>query len=214
MEIKFSKYPKINTLFNRDENHKIILGDYVCPEYALIKHWTIEEKIDGTNIRIHFDGDQVLFGGRTDKAEIQPHLLRYLQSIFTVDKFIENFDEVKNITLFGEGYGHKIQEPMGKAYAGKDVGFCLFDVKIGHWWIERDQCKKIADKFGVSMPPVIEIEVNVDLVIDHVSSGFITKFCTSSDAVEAEGIIARTFPILLDRSGERIMWKLKCRDFK
>ena len=29
-----------------------------------------------------------------------------------------------------------------------------------------------------------------------------------------EGIVARTEPLLLDRRGNRVMWKLKTKDFK
>jgi len=48
------KYPKINTIWKRDESNKfkIIEGDFSKQEFANIKNWQITEKIDGTNIRL------------------------------------------------------------------------------------------------------------------------------------------------------------------
>jgi len=63
-------YPKINSLYKRhgwyfDEKDKkntsselqknrqsFIIGDYACPEFESINRWQIDEKIDGTNIRV------------------------------------------------------------------------------------------------------------------------------------------------------------------
>ena len=44
-------YPKIETLFKRDEKFNIT-DEIRCPEFDNIKKWLITEKIDGTNIRI------------------------------------------------------------------------------------------------------------------------------------------------------------------
>lgn len=48
------KYPKINTLWKREEEankSRIIIGEYALEECGLIKKWQVQEKIDGTNIR-------------------------------------------------------------------------------------------------------------------------------------------------------------------
>jgi hypothetical protein len=79
------KYPKIDTIWKRDENNKfrIIEGDYSKTEFANIKKWNITEKIDGTNTRVVYEGGSVIFGGRTDNAQIPTRLLQYLQTTFT-----------------------------------------------------------------------------------------------------------------------------------
>ena len=77
------KYPKIETLFNRDENFKIVEGNYRLPEFENVTNWTITEKVDGTNVRIiyqpvyettgyislseiqEYRGMELLFKGRT-----------------------------------------------------------------------------------------------------------------------------------------------------
>ena len=49
------KYPKIETLFRRDEtNHKVISTEVRCEEFNIPQEWLATEKIDGTNIRVYF----------------------------------------------------------------------------------------------------------------------------------------------------------------
>ena len=217
-DFKFIEYPKINTIFNRDDKYKIITDSYSKPEYDLIHLWSIEEKINGTNIRIHFDGENVFFGAKNDNSEIPKHLLAYLKDVFTIEKFKEKFNESSSVTIFGEGYGHKIQEPMGSAYAGKDVRFCLFDVMIDNLWLERSNCEGIADIFGVKMPHIITKSITINEIVNFVKIDGVHRLSElarlNDKEIIFECVIARTDPILLDRSGDRVMWKLKVRDFK
>ena len=72
-------YNKIETVFNRDTEgtKRLILDSYrnEAVEYLKDNIWQSTEKIDGTNIRVHWDGHNVEFGGRTDRAQIPNHLL-------------------------------------------------------------------------------------------------------------------------------------------
>ena len=62
--------------------------------------WEFTEKVDGTNIRVHWDGHTVEFGGRTDKAQIPKPLLERLETLFGgyeneqifEQKFADNYD--------------------------------------------------------------------------------------------------------------------------
>ena len=70
------EYPKIETLFNRDEKFKVVEGDYRLPEFENIKQWDVTEKIDGTNVRVRLfpklskgiwqESYEPKFFGRTD----------------------------------------------------------------------------------------------------------------------------------------------------
>ena len=59
-------YNKIETVFNRDieGTKRLILGSYRNETVKYLKNniWQFTEKIDGTNIRIHWDGHNVEFG--------------------------------------------------------------------------------------------------------------------------------------------------------
>ena len=134
------EYTKIPNIFRRDEKtNKLLEGVYSTDELRLLENvtWQFTEKVDGTNIRVIWDGYRVSFAGRTDKATIQPHLLKRLEELFGgEDKeeiFEQNFGK-KEVILFGEGFGEKIQKG-GELYGSVD--FILFDVWIGMWLRSR-----------------------------------------------------------------------------
>lgn len=79
------EYHKIKTLFVRDERtKKLIEGKYIdkTVEYLKDNKWQFTEKIDGTNIRIYWDGHKVNFYGRTDRAQIPANLMNRLVELF------------------------------------------------------------------------------------------------------------------------------------
>lgn len=214
--MEFIKYPKINSLWKRkgleyDKNERkdFIEGDYACPEFALIKHWHVEEKIDGTNIRILFEKEtgKVRFGGRTDNASIPAFLLDFLQDHFTPERLDDVFDS--DAILFGEGYGPKIQK-VGSLYSDSN-GFCLFDVRIGHYWLKREDVYDVAGKLDVPHAPLIG-EPKEGTIVDFIKSKPKSRFAKYD--MKMEGVMCRANPQLFCRSGDPVMFKLKCNDFK
>ena len=86
-----NQYHKINTIFKRDmaNRGKIIEGEYSAPEIEYLKDnvWTWTEKVDGTNIRVMWDGKNVIFGGKTEAASIPSFLVNQLNELFyKIDK--------------------------------------------------------------------------------------------------------------------------------
>lgn len=206
------KYPKINTLWKRDEKDKfnIIVGDYSCDEFASISKWHITEKIDGTNIRILYNGEEPIFYGRTDEAQIPPFLLECLKKTFTKDILSKQFPEAKDgILLYGEGYGNKIQS-AGKKYR-KDNSFILFDANIGGWWLEPGKVKQLAKELGIDYVPELRVVNSIQEAIDYLKEKHKSKI--SQEELTAEGIVARSYPLMLFRDGSPIMWKLKVKDY-
>lgn len=218
------KYPKIETLFNRDpETHKVVPSQFRRPEFSLVKGWLVTEKIDGTNIRVMFTHPgKVSIAGRTDRAQIPPFLLSYLQETFTPEIFKEAFpdlDDESHVILFGEGYGERIQN--GGGYR-EGVSFRLFDVVIYYssdrpWWLQWKDVEGVAQKLRIHTVPVLEVMQPLD-VAEKLASGRSavaaqeSDLSASQDVRRREGIVARTEPPLFDRLGERVMWKLKERD--
>lgn len=215
------EYPKIETLYDRDKKtFKVYPTKLRWAEFDNIKRWQITEKVDGTNIRVSLKADGTInFGGRTDNAQMPGHLLNYLQATFTTDKLLTAFSltEGDEVVLFGEGYGEKIQKGGGKYRQG--VSFRLFDVVVGKWWLEPESIADIATKLGVrAVPSLGEIDFlpksieELRAIIGH--AGYSTAAQEDGGVgCEAEGIIARTSPLLFTRQGARLMWKLKLRDF-
>lgn len=202
----FLKYPKINTLFKRDSKG-FITDEYSHKEFDQINYWQVQEKIHGTNIRIHWDGENVYFGGRTDNAELPTKLLMELQRIFTVDKIKEIIPEGTKVTFFGEGYGSGIQ--AGGNYR-LDQGFILFDINIGSFWLRRLDLEDMANKLSIPIVPLIADQMCIEDIIDYVKNKPLSS-CSINEQI-AEGIVAKTD--LLLRNGTRLWFKLKVKDFR
>lgn len=210
------KYPKINTLWKRDEKNKhvIIPDEYSCEEFANIKAWHVTEKVDGTNVRIFWNGVNVRFGGRTDNAQMPTHLLRYLQDTFTVEWMKGVFpditpDEHEEVILFGEGYGAKIQKGGGNYR--DDVSFILFDVYIEGWWLNRKSVSDIANKLEIDVVPSLGI-CSIAQIQAHVQRKPNSTIAQKEKI--SEGIVARSHPLVLFRNGTPVMFKLKVSDYE
>ena len=206
------EYVKIPNIFKRETfgKNKLIEGEYSSRELEYLKEamWEFTEKIDGTNIRICWDGYRVSFMGRTDKAQIPAHLLAKLEELFGGESKEELFEQTfgkKEVILFGEGYGEKIQK--GGGLYGK-VNFRLFDVYIDGFWLVQDAVDGIAKTFNIDTAPFMfrgTLEQGVQFIKTHPKS-------LLRDA-EMEGIVGRPLVQMFSRTGERIMVKIKCRDF-
>lgn len=208
------QYQKIQTVYFRDSknNHKTLLeGTWAKPEFELLKDidWICTEKIDGTNIRIMWDGENVRFGGKTDNAQIPTILITALQDTFTNEKMKACFPDVDNVCLYGEGYGKKIQK--GGNYLPDRADFILFDVKVGDWWLNRDANEDIAKKLEIRVVPIMGIW-KLEQAIEFVKKGFKSTIADNKDYI-AEGLIMKPVTELFNRKGERIISKIKYKDF-
>ena len=210
------KYPKIETLFKRDENFKVT-NEIRLPEFENIKKWLITEKIDGTNIRIIYTpDDKLLIRGRTDKASIPTFLLEELQNMFTVEKVKAILDNPieKGLCLYGEGYGARIQKGGGNY--NQYNSFRLFDIWIDDCWLEWDSVEDIGNQLGIKTAPVI-METDIETAVELVKSRQMKSEVALEENVmytPAEGIVARAYPTMLFRRGNPIKWKLKVSDYK
>lgn len=206
------EYIKIPNIFKRETygKNKLIEGEYSTPELEYLSKamWEFTEKIDGTNIRVIWDGYRVDFKGRTDKAQIPAHLLNKLEELFGGETKEEIFEQAfgkKEVILFGEGYGEKIQKGGG-LYG--PVNFRLFDVYIDGFWFAQHSVNSIAETFGIETAPFVfsgTLEDGVKFIKTHPKSFL-------RDA-EMEGIVGRPMMQLFSRKCERIIVKIKCRDF-
>ena len=206
------KYHKINSIFKRDQKGNFLIGEYSTPEFEYLKDiiWTFDEKVDGTNIRIGFNGESVEFGGRTDNAQIPAPLYKKLSELFTVENLKEVFPDLNEgteVVLFGEGYGNKIQK-VGKLYNPDGVDFILFDVNINGTYLLREDVEDIANKLKINFTPMFG-EGTIQQAIDIVTKGVKSPL----GEVTSEGFILRPKIPLLNRNGKRIITKIKHKDF-
>jgi len=202
------EYPKIQSIYKRDEKtHKFIESEWSLPEFEYLQYnlWLFTEKIDGTNIRVLWDGEKIEFKGRTDNAQIYAPLIKTLYETFEITTLREVFDQPA--CLYGEGYGAKIQKGGGNYRS--DVGFILFDVLIDRWWLKRDAIEGIAEKFNIPVVPIIG-EGTLNDAIRYIKEGITSTF----GDFRAEGLVLKPKTELFARNGQRIITKIKHKDFR
>lgn len=206
------EYHKIETLFERDlKTKKLIEGKYrnKTIEYLKDLKWQFTEKIDGTNIRIYWDGHKVIFYGRTDKTQIPVELANRLMKLFggetNEEIFEQKFGEAE-VMLVGEGYGEKIQK--GGLYR-KGQDFILFDVMIAGNWQPRESVEDIAKAFNIDAVPIV-LEGTIKEAVEYLKTKPKSVFGTAP----SEGVVGRPEIELQDRTGNRVIVKIKVRDFE
>ena len=206
------EYHKIKTLYERDlTTKKLNEGAFRSEELEFLKgnEWEFTEKIDGTNVRICWDGHKVVFAGRTDNAQMPPELMTRLMYLFggqvNEQIFEQKFGETE-VILFGEGYGAKIQN--GGNYIDHQ-DFILFDVMIAGNFQPRESVEDIAKAFGLDVVPIV-LTGTLKEAVDFVKS----KPKSTIGTADMEGVVGRPAVELQDRCGNRLIVKIKVCDFE
>ena len=208
------EYHKIETLYKRDEKtKKIVVGEFANETLKYLKDnvWQFTEKVDGTNIRVYWDGHRVQFAGRTEKAHIPSHLMKRLNELFGGEDNEQLFEQKfggKEVYLFGEGYGAKIQN--GATYRD-DVDFILFDVMVDGWYLTRENVEDVASYFGIDIVPIV-LEGAIDDGVNYVLTQ--RHSIIAKNGATIEGLVGRPKTEILSRDGKRVICKIKFRDFK
>ena len=249
-------YQKINTLYKRDINNIIMQHyEWSCPEFEYLRKlpWDATEKIDGTNMRIEviqtpmlkLDSEDIIgvqfdvtFKGKTDNAQIPPHLEKYMKEKFDENRVlyslgIEKYIPIENwaehgwcvskedltpvydkiplkYTIYGEGYGMKIQN-VGGRYLSNSVSFIGFDVKVNDMYLLRDNAMEVFNKLGADTVPYLG-QMTIDEAIEKVRKGFVSAI-SEDRTLMAEGIVLSSPLGLKNRRGERLIVKIKYMDF-
>lgn len=211
------EYIKIPTANKRAEDgtKKLLEGTWRDDtlQYLSPLPFSWQEKIDGTNIRVIWDGHRVSFAGRTDRADIPKPLVARLEELFATPEaeelFEQKFGEAEMI-LFGEGFGEKIQSNGANGNYIKGVDFALFDVYCPgqDLWLMRDSVQDIASAFGLRTPDTI-FKGTIENAIAFVK----TKPKSHIGDADMEGVVGRPLYELRNRRGERIIVKVKVRDY-
>ncbi len=208
-----TKYSKIYTIFERDKHFKIVKG-VLNPKLdgiENIKNFVVTSKIDGTNCGIILTPEkEILVRKRSDiiKDDNEHHL--YFEAIKDIDmqKIKNYFEDSKSlITIFGEACGDNIQK-QGKTY-GDTKHFRLFDVKVGDNFFDWNDLVKFSKATGIQLVEWKKIEGKDIFDYDY----WLKKLQADNKSKYVEGYVVRSNPLLLNKFGERMIFKIKFKDF-
>lgn len=203
--------PKIYSPFKRategPNKNKLKEGEWYESAFATLQDasWRWTEKLDGTNIRIHWDGIRRSIAGRTERAVLAQDLVAWIDEQLPEELFEQKFGSTP-VTLYGEGVGPGIQAGGGKYSAVKK--FILFEVLLGGVWRTNETIDEVAEAFGIERAPfefISDIETAIDVVADGYKSNYGDFY--------AEGLVGVPVDGFLRFNGSRIMMKIKHCDF-
>ena len=213
-------YQKIQSVFYRDPENNfktLIEGEYSIREFEQLANstWIGTEKIHGSNTTVMFDGETVTFGGKSDNSQIHAGLISYLKEKFTKENMSRVFDYdmddgLFDVQLYGEGFGAGIQKGGGQYREGQE--FILFDVRVDEWWLKRSDVVEVAKALNIPVVPVVCVGTLGD-IIEFVRDGFFSRVA-DDETLLAEGIVAVPEVQLFCRNGDRVITKVKYRDFE
>jgi hypothetical protein len=220
------KYHKIDTVWKRDEENRYAIqpGEYSSGILEALSDidWVWHEKVHGRNHRVIFRGETgggetpvIEHRGKSDNAEMPGFLMNRVEDMFTPDMMRGAFEDT-DVCLYGEAYGRKING--GSGYSDSH-SFCLFDVRIGEWWLEREDVFGIAQDLGLQYPAIKGIgslQDACDLIEETVDDKITASIGDTSqeDRAPIEGFILRPAVQLFDRHGKRILSKIKYKDYE
>lgn len=206
------EFDKIKCIFKRNPVTKKVTQEFSSEMFEVLKdcpYWEFTEKIDGTNIRVHWDGHKFNFYGRTDKSDIPKKLLSKLEEIFINDYMEEKMEELvgnKECIIFGEGYGDGIQK-CGKDYIEDGNDFIVFDIIVDGEYV--DDYRSFCNAIGLKFVPVIFTGDLEDGFV-YVRRGHKSEI----GSCEFEGLVGRLPNCIRDKDGNVIRIKIKVKDMK
>jgi hypothetical protein len=205
--VNSDKYPSIKNVFKKNSTIGG-RGEFSLPEFEYLQSckWIFTEKIDGVSIRVILD-DKVEFRGRSDATYLLEPLSEHLYQLFGNEDILSEYAEYgAGLCLYGEYVGGNIWQ--GNKYR-PSLRFILFDAMTEYGWASRRDVVDIAEDLCIPAAPVVFEGTLVD-AIKLVYTGFRSSY----GSFFVEGLVGRPEPELLNRYGDRIICKIKHREFR
>src|SRR5690606_37128695 len=153
-DLHIHKYPSIPNLFEKTKipntGTRYRHGAWTSPELGSLHNtnWRGTEKIDGTNIRIGWDGNTATFHGREHKqGNLPPEhtgIPQHLQDTYSTAAHGAAYPD-NPLTLYVEAFGPGIGR-LGRLY-GPRPQLRLLDVYNNGVWLEPHNLMNLADTF-------------------------------------------------------------------
>ena len=212
------RYHKIPSLWKRDENGEFTekyTSQLVRTVFKSDIIMVVLEKIDGTNVRVYWDGYDFSFWGRKGKSEMPESLIKKLESIFdneTMEALFEQIFGKNEVIIFGEGIGKKIS---GGRYYNGDYDLIVFDVMVNGRYVNYLAFVDIVATIGLKDAPILETIDDVDSLIKLIKDYDGEIPSKLNENYPAEGYVVKPLNLnLYDNRGERCIVKIKQKDYR
>lgn len=199
---QFKKRKLITPAKGQDEAYRSPLLAYLAES-----PWVYSRKVDGENIRIQWNGEQALWNGKSNSFQCSAEFTEYMNNTFLEEIFEEKFGRDKIVTLFGEKMGPKTQ--------GNELGLekdevVLYDVNVNGTWLSKVAVVEIAGYFGFNVPSIYRYMPH-----GQVSAKLreLIEMCANGEFKDWEGIVAIPLVEMRDQNGQRVIVKIKNRDY-
>lgn len=175
--------------------------------YLAESPWVYSRKVDGENIRIQWNGEQALWNGKSNAFQCGVEFTEYMNDTFLEEIFEEKFGRDKIVTLFGEKMGPKTQR---NELGLKKEAVILYDVNINGTWLSKVNVVEIAGYFGANVPSIYQYMPH-----GRVSAKLreLIEMCANGEFKDWEGIVATPLVEMRDQKGQRVIVKIKNRDY-
>ena len=185
---------------------------YRSKDILLFKQCYATEKIHGTSAHIKFKEDKLHFFSGGAKHDQFLTLFNQDELLAKFRANAEEHPEVKEITIFGEAFGGKMQG-MKETY-GPDLKFIAFEVYIHDQWCSVPQAEKIALKFGFEFVPYEIIETTEEAINAAMMSDSVVAVRNGMGTGKMrEGVVLRPIAELIYPNGGRVICKHKRPEF-
>lgn len=167
--------------------------------------WIGSRKCDGTNCRVLFDGNEVFYNGKTNKANFSNDQKEYIEETFKEEIFEEYFrkeGKSPRVVIFGELVGPKIQN--GDNHSFKELEFIVFDVLINNVFLDVENIKQIAKYFN--------LRSSYDLLTIKGNLYQLQEIVKDKD-FKYEGLVVKPLVELYTKNKNRLILKIKKRDY-
>jgi len=211
-------YQKIPTLYKRDPKTGKVKEEYSAPLYKYLEglEWVFTEKIDGTNLRIYWDGYNLKFLGRTDDTNWAEAQIEYLNTTFNHEGFkglIEEKFGSKPLVLFGELFGAvgncRIMD-YGSHYNPNGYGVRFFDVKIAGKYLAYTNARGFITDLGQEFVPEV---FRGDLSEGKIQLLKLPSTSVGKPHLIVEGFVAQPLMQIYNEKKERVIVKTRIEDF-
>jgi hypothetical protein len=207
------EYHKIETLCKFDQTtKKFIPNTFYNSSVEILKNhsWEFTEKIDGTNFRIYWNGHTLSYAGRTDNAVFSNEQKAFIEEKLVNEAMTTSFETLfkdKEVIIYGELYGNKIQKDGHLYTTDNGYGFKVFDFYKDNTFMPYKHMIHLCKEIGYDLVPLVLVGT-IDEGIYYVENNVKSTF---SNAI-LEGLVGKPIGNFLDYRGDRIIVKIKRRD--